>query len=245
MLSTNIRLRILIFILTVLTFSSSIVAVDAATGFKVYLNLYHSKTGSAEACVYSSAENLGCKSIELADYRSPVEWGPWQFTPDSVNAGESFTVCVTNLNTGNEKCSSGINGPGKHPEYISFRVPDQTSSVSAKPFTPKYAGDWSAKCVLVQDYLINQCSTYVNPDGSLTTEGKRAYDCIAGGVLWSAGGFAGLSSLGIPATPGMIVDGLKIAAEFTNCGGIANFDKIKSSTDPLGILKNLGANIQK
>jgi hypothetical protein len=97
---------------------------EGTTGLKVFVDLYHNGRGSAQLCVESSYENLGCKTINLSQYPSPVRSGPWIFSPEMVEVGETFRVCVTNLNTGGQsRCISGTNGPEKEPEYISLTVP--------------------------------------------------------------------------------------------------------------------------
>lgn len=51
--------------------------------------------GSAQLCVSSTYEDLGCKTINLSQYpSSPVRFGPWTFSPEIVEVGETFKVCV-------------------------------------------------------------------------------------------------------------------------------------------------------
>src|SRR6476659_7711810 len=78
-----------------ITSGISVVEVIGASGLNVYVDLQHDKTGSAELCVYSDAEDLDCKDINLSNYSSPYESGPWIFSPGSVGVGKEFTVCVT------------------------------------------------------------------------------------------------------------------------------------------------------
>jgi hypothetical protein len=95
-------------------------------GLKVFVDLYHNRRGSAQLCVSSTYEDLGCKTINLSQYpSSPVRSDPWTFSPEMVEVGETFRVCATNLNTGGQssRCISGINGPEKEPEYVSLTVP--------------------------------------------------------------------------------------------------------------------------
>jgi hypothetical protein len=69
----------------------------------VFVDLYHNRRGSAQLCVYSTYEDLGCKTINLSQYPSPVRSGPYTFSPEMVEVDETFRVCVTNLlNTGGQ-----------------------------------------------------------------------------------------------------------------------------------------------
>src|SRR5215217_782107 len=92
---------------------------EGTAGLKVFVDLYHNRRGSAQLCVSSTYEELGCKTINLSQYpSSPVRSGPYTFSPEIVEVGEAFRVCVTNLNTGGQssRCISGTNGPEKEPE---------------------------------------------------------------------------------------------------------------------------------
>jgi hypothetical protein len=101
---------------------------EGTAGLKVFVDLYHNRRGSAQLCVSSTYEDLGCKTINLSQYPSPVRSGPYTFSPEMVEVGETFRVCITNLNTGGQsRCISGTNGPEKEPEYVSLTVPGQSS----------------------------------------------------------------------------------------------------------------------
>lgn len=98
-------------------------------------------------------------------------------------------------------------------------------------------GSWLGTCQTIQDYLILTCNSYVNPDGSLTTKGEEAKECITNGGILAGGSW--LLSNGL-LTPGAIVDGLSIAAPLTGCGGIVDFVKLKQATNILDLLKLFG-----
>jgi hypothetical protein len=105
---------------------------EGTAGLKVFVDIYHNRRGSAQLCVYSTYEDLGCNTINLSQYPSPVRSGPYTFSPEMVQVGESFRVCVTNLNTGGQsRCISGTNGPEKEPEYISIAVPGTQQQLPA------------------------------------------------------------------------------------------------------------------
>jgi hypothetical protein len=156
---------------------------EGTAGLKVFVDLYHNRRGSAQLCIYSTYEDLGCNTINLSQYpSSPVRSGPWTFSPEMVEVGETFRVCVTNLNTGGQsRCISGTNGPEKEPEYISLTVPGQSSGI------PKQGGiNWGAVCrhQLIDPFIKEPCESLTTSDGyTLTSEGQRVIRCIAAGVL--------------------------------------------------------------
>jgi type IV secretory pathway VirB2 component (pilin) len=43
--------------------------------------------------------------------------------------------------------------------------------------------DWSGICNQIQSILVGPCGQLVNTDGSFTTDGQRAHDCIQNGIL--------------------------------------------------------------
>jgi hypothetical protein len=88
--------------------------------------------------------------------------------------------------------------------------------------------DWMSICNTVSAALVHSCSTYVNSDGTLSTEGERAFGCIRNGVLMAGGAIA----LGVP-TP-IILGGLRVLAGQTGCDNIVNWNLVS-----LGDLKSL------
>jgi hypothetical protein len=100
----------------------------SSSGLKVFVNLYHNGTDFAELCVYSYKEDLGCDRINLLGYDSPMQWGPRNFSSGIVEVGESYIACVTNLNTGVERCNGGLNGLTEEPEHISLTFPGSQDS---------------------------------------------------------------------------------------------------------------------
>jgi hypothetical protein len=95
----------------------------------------------------------------------------------------------------------------------------------------------SEVCDVVDQYLLNPCSTYVNSDGALTSEGQRVKDCFKGGVLFG-GGSQTLGNLLVPESG--VEEGLKTAAILAGCDGIFDLPKLKQATDILKILKSFG-----
>jgi hypothetical protein len=110
-----------------------------------------------------------------------------------VEVGETFRVCITNLNTGGQsRCISGTNGPEKEPEYISLTVPGTRGNNNnvLPPLPPQLPGflrigiNWRQVCNDYDTYIIEPCGTLVTPDGyGLTAEGVRVLACFAGGAL--------------------------------------------------------------
>ena len=49
---------------------------EGTAGLKVFVDLYHNRRGSAQLCVSSTNQNLGCNTINLSQYpSSPVRLG--------------------------------------------------------------------------------------------------------------------------------------------------------------------------
>ena len=88
-------------------------AYEGSSGLKVIVNLYHNKRDSAKLCVYSYEQDLGCDRINLSEYASPIQWGPWTFNSGAVKVGSGFTACITNLRTQERECTTGTNGFSK------------------------------------------------------------------------------------------------------------------------------------
>lgn len=94
-------------------------------------------------------------------------------------------------------------------------------------------------CRVLQTYLTLSCSSYVNSNGVLTTEGKRAKGCISNGIILTGGGYllshGTIASLGT----GPIIAALKPLSEITGCGGIVNWQKLSQDTDGATAFLNL------
>lgn len=186
-----------------------------AVGLKVYVTLTHSSTGSTELCVKSSNQQLGCKTINLSGLASPLTSGPWTFGDNVIPVGGQFQACL-NSGSGPLKCVSGTNGVAKSPEYVSLTVPSGTTS-SVKT-------DYRAACNLVADALYYPCSEYLTNDGSLTREGKRAFDCIKNGFILGVGGLA-ITEFNLP----FVIAALGLLAGFTDCENVVHLDKLSGA----------------
>jgi len=80
--------------------------------------------------------------------------------------------------------------------------------------------DWASICNTVSAALVSSCDKYVNGDGTLATEGDRAYGCIRNGVLMAGGAL----EIGVPAP--IIIGGLRVLAGQTGCDNIVNWDLV-------------------
>jgi hypothetical protein len=89
------------------------------------------------------------------------------------------------------------------------------------------------RCQKIQNWLLNSCDIFLNSDGSLNSEGKRAYKCIVGGGL-----LALVGSIRLP--PLVIIEILEKGAPFAKCGGIVDFQELKSAADPMTVLREFG-----
>jgi hypothetical protein len=92
--------------------------------------------------------------------------------------------------------------------------------------------DWMKKCLLVQPALYKPCNEYVDDNGVLTTEGKRAIVCIRDGAI------IGLGTLKFGLPPILVFPGLDMFAEMEGCNGIVNFQVLNTLDLPF-ILKLL------
>jgi hypothetical protein len=86
-------------------------------------------------------------------------------------------------------------------------------------------------CKAVQTWLTLPCNSYVNSNGVLTTEGKRAKGCISNGILLTGAGYllshGTIASLGT----GPIINILKPLSVATGCGGIVDWQRLSQDTD--------------
>jgi hypothetical protein len=71
--------------------------------------------------------------------------------------------------------------------------------------------------------LLKPCSSLVNPDGSLTSQGDTAVGCIRNGFV------AAVAATKLPFDT--IKNALKGFAGLTGCGGIVDMDQIQNSTE--------------
>jgi hypothetical protein len=84
---------------------------------------------------------------------------------------------------------------------------------------------WTTLCNAGQAYLLQSCSSLVTPDGSLTSPGNTAVECITNGAIITA--LAGKFNLPVDALKGL----LGALATPTGCGGIVNLEQISNSPD--------------
>jgi hypothetical protein len=77
-------------------------------------------------------------------------------------------------------------------------------------------------CKAIQNYLASPCSFYVDSNGVLSAEGKRAKDCIVGGGFISAAGLV----LHLPALG--IIKVLETAAPIYNCDGLVKWELLRN-----------------
>lgn len=77
-------------------------------------------------------------------------------------------------------------------------------------------------CKAVENYLVSPCSTYVDSNGVLSTEGQRAKGCISNGIMLTGVGL--VSHLPVE----MIIGILKPLSENTSCGGIVNWGLLET-----------------
>jgi hypothetical protein len=84
---------------------------------------------------------------------------------------------------------------------------------------------WSFICAQGSQYLLKPCSSLVNSDGTLTSQGDTAVGCIRNG--FAAAALA--TKFNMPFDT--IKNALKGFAGLTGCGGIVDMDHIQNSTE--------------
>jgi hypothetical protein len=112
-------------------------------------------------------------------------------------------------------CANAKQGSSFMEDYMCF--PSGGSGSTTSPGETNI--DFKAACDILSPALYQPCSSYVNPDGSLTKEGQRAYDCIKGGFVLGLGGLL-LSGGDVPA----VTASLGILAGFTGCGKVVHLE---------------------
>jgi plastocyanin len=115
-----------------------------------------------------------------------------------------------------------INGTTNQlPERQPNSEQQQANNTESNPSS--YSGiNWSDKCQLVQSALYQSCDVLVNPDGSLTDQGRHTMHCIRNGAL--LGGGAKALVPGLPTW--LIFKGLDKLAGMTGCDGIVKMDTL-------------------
>jgi len=92
--------------------------------------------------------------------------------------------------------------------------------------------NWIDICIKLQSAFYKPCSSYVNPDNTLTKDGEAVLKCFkTGGALGVAS-----SSIGLPAD--IVTRGLNFLAGSTGCGNIVKPDELNKIGD-LGNITNL------
>jgi hypothetical protein len=162
----------------------------------------------------------------------------------------AYITLVPNKNTAQSQITSSEqwNTPSTTPEQpheSPFIPPSQTeqgSNPSITPLVPSRPSeqsqgngiDWMGMCNKVQLALYQSCDTLVNSsDGSLTSEGERAFGCIRNGALLALG------ALGLGLPPGVIIGGLGLLAAPTGCDSIVKMDQLGSIGDLSSLSKTL------
>jgi hypothetical protein len=160
-----------------------------------------------------------------------------------VSMSSGFTSPTWAL-TDNERYNSGYNHgcsdaqQGGHP-YLYGSGGEQSHSArfmqgyndgyatcsSSVGSIPSQKQNWADVCQTIQNYLLNDCSSYVASSGSLTSEGMRARDCIqGGGLLAGAGLLANLPPLWIIG----ILERASVMYKGGVCDGIVDWQPLKT-----------------
>jgi hypothetical protein len=152
---------------------------------------------------------------------------PQQTTSDSYNIGwtDGEAQAASDFNAGNttpqQQCSGHHSDSYCRGYWNGYgdewnRSIQANSNTNPQPEQSSPGPNYSGVCQTVQPVLIQSCSTLVNGDGSLTTDGTHAMNCIKNGVL--LGGGATLLGLPLP----LVLKGLSILSAPTGCDGIVD-----------------------
>jgi hypothetical protein len=85
---------------------------------------------------------------------------------------------------------------------------------------------WAKLCSSAQSYLLESCSSLINPDGSLNSAGDKAVGCITNGAILTIAAKKYLSM-----QTGTIGNLLNLLAKPTGCDGIVDLNNAQNSPD--------------
>ena len=157
-----------------------------------------------------------------------INAGIWSFTDSKVNNGDRIKACAVNTQTGIQHCGYGNADKSRTGTiYIPIYA---TALGETKPANINF----KAACDILAPALYYSCLTYVNPNGSLTKEGQRAYNCIKNGFALGLGGLL-LSGGDFP----LITGALGLLAGPTGCGNVVHLDLASGLITDVGRLNSL------
>ena len=93
---------------------------------------------------------------------------------------------------------------------------------------------WTTLCRAGQSYLIESCTSLINPDCSLTNAGDTAVGCITNGAIITA--LAASFNIPLDTIKGL----LGTLAGPTGCSGIVDMNQIKNSPDVQRLMQFAG-----
>lgn len=180
----------------------------------------HSQLGQPiYAAAHTSGYNHGCSDAQISD---PSERYINQPEKGSSLHSDAFMQAY---NEGFNSCSSPYSGSDT-PNIPRNNGEGPSGTTSGNSLNKNF--DWRSICNTVSVALVQPCNVYVNPDGTFSPEGERAFGCIRNGVFMAGGAMAA----GVP-TP-FIIGGLKLLAGQTGSDNIVNWGLVG-----LGDLKSL------
>jgi len=107
------------------------------------------------------------------------------------------------------------------------------SSVSLSSAQSSNGINWMDICTQLQSAFYKPCSSYVNPDNTLTYDGEVAMTCIKTGIALGSGAAA----LGVPT--GIFTRGLNLLAGPTGCGNIVKPDELNIIGGTISLMTSL------
>ena len=92
--------------------------------------------------------------------------------------------------------------------------------------------NWMDICIKFQSVFYKSCSSYVNPDNTLTKDGESVLKCF------KTGGALGVGSASLGLSTDVFTKGLNFLTGLTGCGNIVKPDELNKIGD-LGHITNL------
>ena len=183
--------------------------------------LYSTKVYAASP--YDSGYDHGCDDAGISDlserYINQDEKGPDYHTDEFM---EGYYAGV-------DECSGSSDETAYEDE--SEQQPETYDNDFSSSSNTQGA-DFGPICNTLQIALYPSCSDLVNPDGSLTYQGRGAVWCIINGAA-----IGGIASTVIPLP--LVLQGLDFLSEPTGCGGVVKLDILNSIGNIKGIVNQL------
>lgn len=183
-----------------------------------------SSVQGSKASPYDSGYDHGCDDAGISDpsdrYINQDEKGPSYHTSEFM---DGYYAGVNACSGSSSDETEYEDETEQQPESYDRDVPTSLSTQGS---------DFGPICNTLQIALYPSCSELVNPDGSLTYQGRSTVWCIVNGAA-----IGGIASTVIPLH--LVLQGLNFLSEPTGCGGLVKLDILDSIGNINGIVNQL------